>query len=1766
MSDEVIELKIQGPHIDPSGLKTLDAYIAKLKEFDALTKNTYRMRFEADPAGIQAIKKNMADVRATVAKAVEMPAASQKNSVYLSSLTSHLSRLSRTGNEFATAIARINAGFTTQQGKVEFLTGLESKLSSASKIKGSRSDILAHSDMQEAISDARRMIGLEMEQMFEMETKALESKAAKKLFQDPSERKGAAKGKSGYSALLDEIKALDPATEDLSASENTLTKAAGGSQAAISAQDQALLSKIKTLHTASAATDKLSTSEKKLSGSSREAAAGGAMVKNVYKDGKWMSSTFAQAPGITQQKRPGPEGESLTVTTDRMAELRSKTKAVNDEFAMLLRRKKSEGASSQEVSAIYQNQAKALDALSREYGGIEEASGRLVARQAEAARTQAAAVENTGRIKNALATEKKDRQSAAEFHKRIENDRWREVQRIEDEAMARIKSRSQSGAGGRALRREYETTAMELEKVARRFRNPDDQADVRRRASLLRNEGQLTEARKLAQQEAQYYKNAEKEKVAFARRLQRDASQALAADTLDDMKARGFKEAGRQTSRTSTGTREVISYDKENSGLKENVRLMIDRDAKGRLLNTTSMEGTKVFKQTGEATGYLTKNFLQNTLTVGVWAASVGALYGSMAILRAGMDAAVRYDRRFATLSVVFRGSAAEAAELRDEVLRLGVAYGQSGYEALEAATRFARLGLSKAQTLEAVRASLMAANVAEMPVNAAADQLAAVMATFNLQAKDLVGVINKLNAISNTYNVTNKDMLNGLGRVGAIARQAGLGLEETMGMIAAITARTGRSGSEAGNAIKAIVVALSNPKLQRGLADQFQFSVTDKTGELKNMSDIMRELYLRYNELTAAEQSHLIQLTAGKMQASRLTALIDGYVDSQVNAIRSLTNLDSAEQENARIKESLIVQVQSLATAYERLVYNLSQSGGNAAIVSTLRELVMFLRNVLTLMGTYNNVTAIAIGISALFAARLGVTAYRLGVASQQMTFASNTARAFQGAMVGLKNKFAIMNAELVLAGTRMRGFGAAARFAAQASYGLGTAVAFVGGALRAFLPLLLIFGAIELAMYAFNRVMDANASAWEKAQQKLAGYNDELERLKSLSEASRLSQRLVSTIITRLKQGGVKPEETDQYIKALSEMGGGGDEKKRASIERELRSSQQALGTMGLIVRATEILNGLKKEGVKISEAEASANRHYLEDARKAKAAAESEELAARGTSRHPDAQKNLQKAQQDYAGAANKAVRSSLDLNEDEYSEANRAEELRQQKAADKIQARLDAIMQGIQNAWNALSELGPVDRVKLNAAAIQEQINGLDAEAAAFKKNSQASRAAAEAAVKDAQMRYDAFTEYQKVLRNIEDAKGLIKGLQGTETGQMQERLAGMDKFNRTTTLDNAPDYREEIAKYEASLAKAISTLEKLKEKRDALEQGNPHILGSREETQTALSAAESNVTRIQNETQALNEQIAKQKEQLETRRQALAIEEQYARRVEAIEKGRKYGQMATLPLQYGNETERILRERRVLTSKMPQRDDATGKPMNMQAAWNDFSSASRTGDEMAQLEARETMQQIAVRLQQQHNDLVSRNLTLQAAITAEKIKQGKEASRNLLMTDREGQLRAAMAKKLQGDKSFNAEDFMLFSQETKQGISQTNPDLLPKEYGTELQELRREQGLATDALKGFKDGLEITNQAMLDVANQILSSNKQASGGTGGVDSKDAVALIQQGGSAAVVAINQMAQATYQQFLALKTATDENTRRINSIGAGDSAAKAQASTT
>jgi len=635
--------------------------------------------------------------------------------------------------------------------------------------------------------------------------------------------------------------------------------------------------------------------------------------------------------------------------------------------------------------------------------------------------------------------------------------------------------------------------------------------------------------------------------------------------------------------------------------------------------------------------GYLAADFLKNTAKVTLWAASVGVLYKSLELVTSSIGKLVAIGPQLGRLEQVFKGVGGTAQQLTVDIMGLASANGAEVSQAMEAGIQWSRLGLSRVQVNEAVRVSLMAANVAQIDALEATEALQGVMQAYGLGVGQLRGELGQIVQITNSYNVTNRDMLVGLSRCAAVAHQAGLPLAELQGLLGATIGGTSQTGANIGNMMKSVMLALSNPELQSKLRMRFKFEPTTGGDEIKDMSRMLGDVFIKFNQLNGLQKQSFLFTVAGRTQASRLEAMLQGYMKAQYLAVNAQLHLNTAEQENEKIVAALRTQVKGLCAEWERFVF----IQGNRGPVEAMGQLMTAMRNVLKLMNTPMgaNVTTGLMG----FMAAGGMKAIITGMALKGGdTFVGRTKAGIAGALgnfnqslnalymqtmaprlmtrpspdfIGPMQPRSVRDAANFIGPLQPlsrlervgRGLNAGAALGAEKFYVWGEAMLrvgrsasicsaevrglftimgattkMIGAGLLAFkswlLPILAVYSAVEV----FNMAMEKMGLASDKAQAKLAGFNTETERAaaaaNAFAEASQALGTLQRAITPEAGFEGMPAEDRAKYLAQAQNLVGmyEPDPDKRRGIQEAFGKELMALNAQNDALGVQKKLEG--------------------------------------------------------------------------------------------------------------------------------------------------------------------------------------------------------------------------------------------------------------------------------------------------------------------------------------------------------------------------------------------------------------------------------------------------------------------------------------------------------------------------------------------------------------------------------------------------------------
>jgi TP901 family phage tail tape measure protein len=299
--------------------------------------------------------------------------------------------------------------------------------------------------------------------------------------------------------------------------------------------------------------------------------------------------------------------------------------------------------------------------------------------------------------------------------------------------------------------------------------------------------------------------------------------------------------------------------------------------------------------------------------------------------------------------------------DYRDELLQLGVDYGQTFDTVQDIALRWAQAGYNVKDSLENTKTSLLALNVAELNAENATASMIGIMSQWQLTAKDLPLVLDKINKTADDFTVTSQDLVDGLLRSSGAAKIMGLSIDQTISLLTVMREASGRTGREVGNALNSILSYVQRPgsiKTLEGLGIQV-FADAAKT-QFRNVMLIFQDVASRWDTLAPAiqdgfvkaaddaglyseelasaigtqqewndlQQRDISQAAAGVYRRNYFIGMIERLSGAQ-EVLNGMTDAAGYSQaENARTMETLEKKYTSLKAAMQEVAVALGDAG----------------------------------------------------------------------------------------------------------------------------------------------------------------------------------------------------------------------------------------------------------------------------------------------------------------------------------------------------------------------------------------------------------------------------------------------------------------------------------------------------------------------------------------------------------------------------------------------------------------------------------------------------------------------------------------------------------------------------------------------------------------------------------------------------------------------------------------------------------------------
>ena len=333
--------------------------------------------------------------------------------------------------------------------------------------------------------------------------------------------------------------------------------------------------------------------------------------------------------------------------------------------------------------------------------------------------------------------------------------------------------------------------------------------------------------------------------------------------------------------------------------------------------------------------------------------ARILAFGASMAIINGVADAfkgmvrnMVEVEKSMADINVVMGLSAQNLDKFGDGLFKVAKETGAAFRVAADAATEYARQGLSVEESLKRTRDALILTRLTGMDSAEAVKSLTAAMNTYGNQIKDTTQLVSKFAAVDVQFAVSAEDFAAAISRTGQAAKSAGVDIDELIGIVTSAQQQTARGGAVIGNALKTIFTKTGRTDTLNQL-ENLGIAVRDLEGNTIGAKRILSDLANTFDTLSEAQKAQITQTMGGLFHINILKAVLSDAAKQNGILARateiSSSATDEAVQKNQQLRETMSAMATETGLAIKQVstqIGELMLAPGMEKILNTVKSL----------------------------------------------------------------------------------------------------------------------------------------------------------------------------------------------------------------------------------------------------------------------------------------------------------------------------------------------------------------------------------------------------------------------------------------------------------------------------------------------------------------------------------------------------------------------------------------------------------------------------------------------------------------------------------------------------------------------------------------------------------------------------------------------------------------------------------------------------------
>lgn len=329
--------------------------------------------------------------------------------------------------------------------------------------------------------------------------------------------------------------------------------------------------------------------------------------------------------------------------------------------------------------------------------------------------------------------------------------------------------------------------------------------------------------------------------------------------------------------------------------------------------------------------GEFEKSLEASNARVLAFGASASAIYALNTALKESVKATIEVEKSLKDINVILNLSDKSLGQFGQSLFNIAKNTGNSFATVATAATELSRQGLGVTDTLKRTQDALILTRLSGLSAADSVEAITASLNGFQTAALTSTQIINKLAAVDASFAVSSADLAEAVKRVGSSAADAGVSFDELIAIVTSAQQITARGGAVIGNSFKTIFTRLQRTETLDAL-EQLGIQTRTVEGNIRPLIQILSDLAKKYDGLNGVQRAAIAEQVGGVFQINILKAAL-GDLNKEYSIFSNALKISTgATDEAIRRNEELNT---TLSALLNKTVANLTAAGAKIGELS---------------------------------------------------------------------------------------------------------------------------------------------------------------------------------------------------------------------------------------------------------------------------------------------------------------------------------------------------------------------------------------------------------------------------------------------------------------------------------------------------------------------------------------------------------------------------------------------------------------------------------------------------------------------------------------------------------------------------------------------------------------------------------------------------------------------------------------------------------------